>query len=562
VIVAVLIVIVVLSLAAYTFTDLMTAEYRGAAQEREAGQSRAYAVSGIYYATASLADPATLTNLGNPTLAGAFHDPGDGMVVFEDPANPDRSGKFALVAVVPDGNGGFQQSYGAVIDEGGKLNVNALIQIDPTGQVLYAALMKLPNMTGDIAAAIVDWVDSDDNPFQPADGGGSGAESSYYTSLQPGYAAKNGPLNSLDELLLVRGVTPDLLYGNDRNGNGLPDDFDGQQFTRGWVDYLTVYGRELNLDSTGVIREYLNESEVENLPGLYQRLISKIGQEPADFIMAYRLFSSTSTSTSTSTTSSGGGSSGGTTGSSGMSGGMTTPQTGGGNSGGGNSGGGNNGGGNNQQQQQQKTRQADPGELTAAVQKALGATTIQQQGKRPKSILDLQNVQVTLPMPDDAKPGDPTPVYASPLNDPSKLNAILPVLMDRTTVTTNVELIPRLNVNTAPREVLLAIPNLSSTDVDNIVSMRTSQPPGDPATVTGAWLITSGAITADTFKQIEKYVTGQSMIYRVQSIGYARLNGPVARVEAVIDTNRGAPRILYFRDVSELGGLTPPGAQQ
>src|SRR5262249_3540191 len=79
-------------------------------------------------------------------------------------------------------------------------------------------------------------------------------------------------------------VTPELLFGNDRNRNGIADDFDGQELNRGWSDYLTVYGRELNLDSTGVIRENLNETEVENLPGIYQRLISKVGQEPADFI--------------------------------------------------------------------------------------------------------------------------------------------------------------------------------------------------------------------------------------------------------------------------------------
>jgi len=170
-------------------------------------------------------------------------------------------------------------------------------------------------------------------------------------------------------------------------------------------------------------------------------------------------------------------------------------------------------------------------------------------------------VQITLPKPDGAQPNDPTPVYTSPLNDPAKLNAILPVLMDRTTVTTNVELIPRLNINTAPREVLLAIPNLTDADVTNIVSMRTNLAAGDPATTTAAWLITSGAITPDKFKLIEKFVTGQSMIYRIQSVGYGQLGGPTARVEAVVDTNRGAPRFLYFRDISELGGMPPPGSQ-
>src|SRR5262249_9147503 len=159
VIVAVLIVIVILSLAAYTFTDLMTTEHKAAVRAREAQQSRLYAASGVHYAAATLADPNYAPTLGDPTLAGAFHDPSDGITVAADPSgNGARNGRFALVAVVPDGNGGFIQQTGSVVDEGGKININALIQIDSSGQLLYAALMKLPNMTGDVAAAIVDWV--------------------------------------------------------------------------------------------------------------------------------------------------------------------------------------------------------------------------------------------------------------------------------------------------------------------------------------------------------------------------------------------------------------------
>ena len=35
-------------------------------------------------------------------------------------------------------------------------------------------------------------------------------------SLDPPYNAKNGPLDSIEELLFVQGVTPQLLFGNDR----------------------------------------------------------------------------------------------------------------------------------------------------------------------------------------------------------------------------------------------------------------------------------------------------------------------------------------------------------
>jgi len=48
-------------------------------------------------------------------------------------------------------------------------------------------------------------------------------------------------------------------------------------------------------------------------------------------------------------------------------------------------------------------------------------------------------------------------------------------------------------------------------------------------------------------------VTARSQVYRVQSMGYFDKGGPVARIEAVIDTNAGQPRIVYWRDISELG---------
>lgn len=280
VILAVLIVVVVLSLAAYRFTDLMTAEYRAAARSGDAAQARLAARSGVYYAAAMLADPGSLNGDlgGNPYAEGSFSPP-----VVKPGDHPRQEARFALVAVYPDGSGGYEQRYGCVIDEASRLNVNTLIQLDPSGQVLYDALMTLPNMTAEVAAAIVDWVDEDDDARE------GGAESDYYLGLGSPYRAKNGPLNSIEELLLVRGVTPQVLYGSDRNRNGQDDDGGSGTFDRGLADFLTVYGRELNVDSQGQLRTNLNEAD--DLPGLYQKLSGRVPQELADFIMAYKMFS-------------------------------------------------------------------------------------------------------------------------------------------------------------------------------------------------------------------------------------------------------------------------------
>ena len=88
---------------------------------------------------------------------------------------------------------------------------------------------------------------------------------------------------------------------------------------------------------------------------------------------------------------------------------------------------------------------------------------------------------------------------------------------------------------------------------------------------TGAWLISAGGLSPQKFRDIEKYVTGSSMVYRVQVVGYITGGGPMARVEAVIDTNLGMPRILYFRDLGALDNprgfqhpdkITPQDAQR
>ncbi|MBX9624707.1 MAG: general secretion pathway protein GspK, partial [Gemmataceae bacterium] len=554
--VAVLVVIVVLSLAAYQYVEVMGAERRAAARLGTAAQARAAAVSGVHQAAAMLADPTTLANdLGHdPLKDGAFPE----MTVAAG-ANPRQESRSSLVAVAPDGSGGFQRRYGAVVDEGGKLNINALIEQDPAGQVLYDALMKLPNMTADVADAIVDWVDADDDPRT------DGAESGHYTGLARPYRAKNGPLNSLDELLFVRGVTPQLLFGTDRNRNGTADEDGGGDFGRGWADYLTVYGRELNLDTGGTLRVNANESE--DLPALHGKLVTAVGQDLADLILAYKMFTVSTppvqnfsvTVRMTEAAAAGQATTvrmSGTVQVESAERVQLTAQT--SDSGGGGAGGSGSGSGSGQGQSQ-NTTVGTMADLSDAVKTALAGEP--KNRRRLKSLLDLQNVRITLPRAENAPPDAPSVVVDSPLNNSAGLNDALPKLLDKVTTTTAVELVPRLNVNTAPREVLLTVPNLTEAVVDDIIAKREQQPKGDAATLTAAWLVTSGAMSAADFKTVEKYLTGRSMVYRVQAIGYFGEGGPTARVEAVVDTNQGAPRILYFRDLADLDtprGFEPP----
>jgi hypothetical protein len=56
--------------------------------------------------------------------------------------------------------------------------------------------------------AILDWVDADNNPRA------DGAEEDTYQALDPPRHCRNAPFETIEELLLVNGMTPELLYGS------------------------------------------------------------------------------------------------------------------------------------------------------------------------------------------------------------------------------------------------------------------------------------------------------------------------------------------------------------
>ena len=92
-----------------------------------------------------------------------------------------------------------------VVGEAGKVSINRVS--DTTLRKIMTA-SGLEGETRDIVVdSILDWRDPDD--FIRI----NGAENEYYQSLKEPYDCKNGPFDSVEELLLVRGVTPELYYG-------------------------------------------------------------------------------------------------------------------------------------------------------------------------------------------------------------------------------------------------------------------------------------------------------------------------------------------------------------
>ena len=172
-------------------------------------------------------------------------------------ASPLRVGNVELWMLPPGSPEPDDYDEFAMRDEGSRLNIN-LVDLD--------VLRALPGMTEEAAAAIVAWR-------------GSGAEVGgidEYLLLPEPYRRKQGPFETLDELLWVKGVSPELLYGAAAAETAFAADFgDGRIRTsassaypadnglgHGWFDYITVYSRPPAIAPAGAGQEEAGRIEV------------------------------------------------------------------------------------------------------------------------------------------------------------------------------------------------------------------------------------------------------------------------------------------------------------
>lgn len=135
-----------------------------------------------------------------------------------------------------------------MVDEWGKVNLNRANE--ETLRLIFANLdIEEPRRTI-LVDSILDWRDEDRLHRL------NGAEDDYYLSLSPSYTARNGPFDLVEELLWVRGITPELFYGTEEEGIervGIKDIFtvDSQQEK---VNLLTASAEVIHL-LTGVSLE-------------------------------------------------------------------------------------------------------------------------------------------------------------------------------------------------------------------------------------------------------------------------------------------------------------------
>ncbi|MCL5024427.1 MAG: general secretion pathway protein GspK, partial [Nitrospirae bacterium] len=151
------------------------------------------------------------------------------------------------------GDGGYTVG---ITDESGKLDLNTLT--DSSGIILKNLLMNAGVKEEDadtVVDSVLDWKDGDDLRRM------HGAEDDYYMSLPTPYKAKNANFDTLEELLLVKGITPEILYGSDEG--------------RGIIDFLTIHSRASQINVNAAPKEVLSA-----IPG--------ITPEMADTITDYR----------------------------------------------------------------------------------------------------------------------------------------------------------------------------------------------------------------------------------------------------------------------------------
>jgi hypothetical protein len=562
ILVLVLVVITLLTLSVLVFTRYMTVEHRGAHRSIRQTQARLLAESGVEYLRILLMkEPDVIAELGGlydneEEFCGHIVTDGTISMIGRNVGiqgalmnGPDYQslGRFSVIASAQSEDGlllGEEIRYG-LEDESTKINLRWVMQTEKQQPGLgQAMLLRLPGVTEEIADSLLDWMDN--STTEPRE---YGAKDEYYGSLDPPYYCRNGIPDSIDELLLVRGITPKLLYGIDWNRNGILDlgepsetsleefDVSDGSLNLGLASFLTVDSREANITPDGLPKINVNMDDLEELR---TQLEERFPDQPdwVEYIVSYRQ-----------------GSTQNTTGGSNPLGALTGATTGG--------------------------SQGSGTKINSLLDLVQSTGSNTQQSSGPQLPGGIQQPQTT--------------TSQSPFsNDLNEMNDYLPLLYDNLTLSDE-PLVGRININQASRTVLelflaqddilmdQASEMMSQLDsasqltamlgagsetsfssipvadiIEGILAERVSDPNliEQPEMNYPFWPYTHGIIEDfETMKKLEPYFCTQGSVFKAQVIGRFDEVSPVVRLEVWLDaTELGKPaRIIRIRELTELG---------
>ncbi len=186
----------------------------------------------------------------------------------DDPAYDALDEDWALLPEHPgflaaDDEGKFKVT---IEDEAAKIPINKLIIKDNTGAKIIVnkdilgqleRLFAVLELDPELIDPIIDWLDPDNIP------GPSGAEDAYYQGLPSPYPCKNGPLDALEELLLVKGMTKEILYGTEEK--------------KGLIHFLTIYS-----DDKGLVN--INTASAEVIQSLSPDIDQNLAQALVEYL--------------------------------------------------------------------------------------------------------------------------------------------------------------------------------------------------------------------------------------------------------------------------------------
>ena len=387
----------------------------------------------------------------------------DDILQLNGEALPIGTGYFWLLR--PAAN---EQTYDfGITDEAGKVNLNTASE---------QQLVMLPGMTQQAADSIIDWR----SPGETVTG--LGAKSSYYSDLQEPYRCKDSPLESIEEALLVQGVTPNLMWGIDRNRNGAIEQAEsasgqgsampnalGVVSDRGIFPFVTVYTMEPNTDSLGEARVNVNNSGQPST-----------GNQPA------------------------GGKS-------------ATPQA------------------------QPVVVQGGPGGPGGAPDNPALRKALQSAGLPAQRVNDVISRA--------ARAGQSANLFdfAQKVSlSPAELRQV----SDKLTTTDQKILQGLINVNTAPREVLLSLPGLEEADADALIAQRQRS---DTSSI--AWV--AEALPMQKAAAIGSLITNRSYIYSADIVAVSGDARAFKRVRIVVDARNTPANIIYRKDLTQYGWPLP-----
>ena len=342
-------------------------------------------------------------------------------------------------AAIPVGDGYFwilrpdyndpQLPVFGLAGESDKLNINTA-SIDD--------IERLPNMSADVADAILEWRGSDTQGDNANAGG---------VTFSMGGSMKSAPFETVEELLLVSGMTRQYLYGDGTapplgqqssfSGNSISSITEDPAVSRGVYDMLTIYSAEPNTTADGQPRVSLRDRSNDGRQRLLQVLASQLDASRAAQIIA-------------------------------------------------------------------------------------------QLGRgRPSDVFDFANrVQLT--------------------------SQEIDKIYDFVTTTSDTTLKGKININTAPRDVLLTLDGLDSGDVDKLIAMRPVQGSltsnTDPNSIGWVWDAIGNKAVG-----LGSQITTRSYQFSADILAVSGNGRAFKRCRVVVDMQSGTPQIVYRRDITDRG---------